>query len=491
MAGRAPQAVAARPAVEVPEAPDEAAAVPWSWVAAIGAVLVAGSLWGFDRSLWLDEAFSLAPLHEPVRAVVDDRGSMAAYHALLWPLSQISEAPWFLRIPSLVASVAAVVLVVRGVAAEQGRRAAVTAGLVLATTWTIVSHAQEMRGYALGVLVVVVQWRLLQDGLRRDDPRRIRVWTALAVVGTFVHGLLILQVLAQVAAVELAGFDRAARRRVRAGAAAAVLPPGLLALTGAASLTPYQPELGLETVRGIVESLSGPGVLGLPVLAMAALGGTRLVAAARTATTPGDRLVALLPLAWAVLPTVALCAISVATPKMVPRYVLPSVVGMAILVGVGVAALPTRRIAAAVVAVVVTCLALHQVDGHQAGTGDWGGAAAHVADGAEPGDAVVFPRANRRPPFEAEWVRLGSPPDVEAINPDRPLREVRWLEDDAPVAEVVARAAEHERVWVVTEPFQSLDREQPVVDGLRDAGYRQVEEVDFGMNIAVRLYVRS
>jgi mannosyltransferase len=468
---------------------DPSPAVPTTWLAGIVAVLVAGAAWGIDRSLWLDEAYSLAVLHEPVRSVVADRGSMVGFHALLWPVSLVSEAPWVLRLLSLAASAAAVVLVVRGAAADHGRRAAVAAGLALATTWTVTSHAQEVRGYALGLLVTVAQWYGLRLWVRTGDRRHLRVWAALALVGTSVQGLLVLQVLAQVLAVELAGVGRERRNPVRWWAAVAAVPPAALALTGAATLTPYQPRLTATTATSLVESMVGPGRLGLPVLALAVLGAVVLVRRARTATTAIDRFTALVPVTWAVVPLVGLAAISVVTPKMVPRYVFPSVAGTALLVGVAMTALPTRRMAVGATAVVVALLAVHQVDGHRAGSGDWHGAAALVATEARPGDAVVFPRANRRPPFEAAWARRSSTPELTAINPDEPLDRTRWLRDDAPVAEVVAAATTHDRVWLVTEPFGSVDREQPVHDGIVAAGYRCAAPTSFGMNITVTLCV--
>jgi 4-amino-4-deoxy-L-arabinose transferase-like glycosyltransferase len=458
-------------------------------VAGIVAVLVAGAAWGIDRSLWLDEAYSLGAVHEPVRAAVVDRVSMLGFHLLLWPVTLISEAPWALRLVSLAASVAVVVLVMRTAAVDHGRRAAVTAGLVLATTWTVVSHAQEVRSYALGLLLTVAQWHLLRRWVRTGDRRALRGWTALALLVTVVHGLLILQVLAQALTVEAAKVDRARRLPVRGRAALAAVPPGILALTGAATLTPYQPPLTVSTATSLVESMVGPGRLGLPVLALAIVGAVVLVRRARGASDAIERFTALAPVAWAVVPLLGLAAVSVVTPKMMARYVFPSVAGTALLVGVAMTALPTRRIAAGAVAVVVALLAVHQIDGHRAGTGDWEAAAALVAEQARAGDAVVFPRANRRPPFEVAWDRRSSTPDLAVVNPDAPLGPSRWLRDDAPVAEVVAAATTHDRVWLVTEPFGSVDREQPVYDGITAAGYRCEDPAGFGMNITVTLCV--
>lgn len=464
-------------------------ALPTAWLAAIVAVLVAGALWGIDRSLWLDEAYSLGAVHELGRATIDDRASMLGFHLLLWPIALVSEAPWVLRLLSLGASAASVVLVARTAAIDHGRRAAVATGLFLATTWTVISHAQEVRSYALGLLVTVAQWHLLRSWVRSGDRRALWGWAVLAVLGTFVHGLLVLQVLAQGATVELAGVDRDRRVPVRWWAVAAAGPPAALALTGAATLTPYQPPLTATTVTSLVESMVGPGLRGLPVLALAAVGATLLVRRARAATPGADRFTALTPAVWAVVPLAALVAVSVVTPKMVPRYIFPSVAGTALLVGVAVTALPTRRIATGALAVVVALLALHQVDGHRAGSGDWAGAAALVAEQARPGDALVFPRANRRPPFEAEWDRRSSVPELETVNPDEPLGSTRWLRDDIPVDEVVAKATTHDRLWLVTEPFDSVDREQPVYDGITAAGYRCGDPSRFGMNITVTLCV--
>lgn len=472
------------------DAEDVATDVPTSWLAAMVGVFLAGAAWGIARPLWLDEAFSLAVLEDPWRSVVADRGSMVGYHALLWPIRQLHDAPWLLRLPSVAAIAIAIVLVARLVARDHGRPAAVATGLLIAVGWPFVSHGQEVRSYALGLLVTVVQWLVLRRHLERGSRSALWWWAVLCIGSTAVHGLAILQVLGQAAAVELAGFDRATRRTTRTVLVVAAIAPAILALTGAASLTAYLPGVTPSTLVQVLELPIAPDLLGLPAIALAAMGAARLVGRARATGDPLVRFVAVTPLAWAVVPPAALIAVSLVTPKMVPRYVFPSAVGAVVLVGVGLAALPTRRHLVAATAVLLALAVSYQVAGHQAGTGDWTEAVRLVATESRPDDAIVFPRANRRTPFDAEWARLDDPPQRTAVNPDRPLGQVRWLDDDLPIAEVVADAGRHDRVWLVTEPFASLDREQPVADGLDELGFEQVQTWDLGMSVLVYLYER-
>ena len=135
------------------------------------------------RSLGSDEAssvwFSQAPAAALLLRLCDPHPP--AYYLLLSAWQIGGDAEFWLRFPSLLASVLSVALLIRLTRAAAGARAAGWTGLLLATfplqTW----YAGEVRMYSLvqllSLLMAAAGWRLLQRLRRGDDqPPGWRVW---------------------------------------------------------------------------------------------------------------------------------------------------------------------------------------------------------------------------------------------------------------------------------------------------------------------------
>ena len=137
------------------------------------AVLSVLSLARFDQSLWLDEGssvwFARLPLNTLVKSVCDPHP--AGYYLLLksWLFAGDGEA--WLRVPSLLAALLAVVLTCQIGQEHCGKTSAALAAILLALHPLQSWYGSEVRMYALaqatGLLMVWLGWRILDGSSRR------------------------------------------------------------------------------------------------------------------------------------------------------------------------------------------------------------------------------------------------------------------------------------------------------------------------------------
>ena len=118
----------------------------------------------------------------------------------------------------------------------------------------------------------------------------------------------------------------------------------VLTTMGAAGIADWVPPLQLSQLRELLTEVVTPSLMALAILLpLAALGALTLLR--RPASGPLERWQHLVPVAWSLGPPLLLAGLSVARPYLVPRYVVASVPGLAILVAVGAMDL-TRRLSA-------------------------------------------------------------------------------------------------------------------------------------------------
>ena len=119
-----------------------------------------------DRSLWLDEAkganFSRGTFVETLsNTQLHDSGPIA-HPFLLYVAQKIGEGPLAVRLPSFLASVFAVMVMVGLVYAKIEWRAAIFSALMLAVSPSQIVYGQEVRAYALSVLFgALLLWAFL------------------------------------------------------------------------------------------------------------------------------------------------------------------------------------------------------------------------------------------------------------------------------------------------------------------------------------------
>jgi mannosyltransferase len=482
-----PEVAAAAPAVEpAPRRSGTTRVV----VAAAVALQVALAVWGLTRhSLWLDEAVSLGATAQLTRTWRETAGTMALYYLGLdgWT-ALFGTSVAAVRSLSVLAAAATVVAAAAAFRHLVDRRVAAVALVVLAASPGLTRYAQEARSYALVALVTALCWwvgaRAVAATLADDQGAARRWWaglTALAVVGVLSHGLFPLQLLGLAASLLVVPERRRLLRGLAPALGAAVATVVVLSRQGADRIADWIPPLRPSQLVDVGSELVGrPLPVALVVLGLAAVGTAVAVRRPaptsldrRPAPTSLDRWRALAPVCWALVPLVVLVLVSTRRPYLIPRYLLASTPGLALLVALGAVALvdragglspAARRVApVAVGALLVGALVWGQLSVHDRTAYDWAGAADVVAADVQPGDALLVTSPPIRMPFEAAWLDVDAAADPEPLWGTRPLGEVHRFDAYGPFAEAVAALDAHDRVWVVHQTTVGLG-DQPLDD---------------------------
>jgi mannosyltransferase len=374
----------------------------WCWPALLALAL---GLYQMGRpELWRDELASWSFASRPVSGLIASArhtgATQLAYYLLLhgW-IAAFGDSAGAMRTLSALAMAAAaacVALVGRRLA---GTRAGLTAGLVFAVLPSVSRFAQEVRFYALAVLVATLATLLLLRALERPSwPRWATYAACLALLGCI--ELVALSVVAgHIAGAVLRSWQDQDRRQLRflaavAAGMAACLP---LALAGAAQARDqigWIPRPGLDLTdfsffgRNLFYSTSVAAAL--IVLAVLAWAVAWREAAFMTALAIGP-----VAVVW--------LASQGSYSYFFPRYLLFTVGAWAILAGIGLSRLDVRTAAAAVLVVailgagdqqLIRSPGAHSWPSFPAGAGgsypDYAAAAAFVAPRAQPGDGAVY-----------------------------------------------------------------------------------------------------
>ncbi|HEU0028898.1 MAG TPA: glycosyltransferase family 39 protein [Ktedonobacterales bacterium] len=390
-------------------------------------------------SLWMDEAFSVQLARQPLSTVLAAYSSgaepnMIAYHLALHGWLALGAAlglpatEFFVRLPSAVFAAAAASALYALGRRFLGRTAAVAAAVVYAASGWQLTYAQEARGYALQLALVVVGWlALLAAVSARSSGWRAWRWWALFVAAmtlavytqAFSALVLLAQGLALGAWLVWPSAWRALARRALPGALASFVAIGLLitpfVLTGrSGSKTGWLPSPSVAELAGKLEGLLGSGHrLALALGAAVALGLAAGAALWLLATPAGVRLRTRLPLVWGrmdggaligearpaagglalwvVVPAALSYVISLGPDRIFSsRYLVVILPGLCLLLGAGVAALrwPVGRLVA-VGALAVVMVALAPSYYAHAQVEDWRTPVRWLERAYHPGDGLV------------------------------------------------------------------------------------------------------
>jgi hypothetical protein len=159
------------------------------------------------------------------------------------------DSPWAVRLPAFLAGVLLVPATMLLSAAVGGRRSAILAGLLVATSSPLIEYSTNARGYTLVCVCTVGGWLLALRLVRRCDCAAWLGWGALAVVGCWAIPVMVYPLLMQLAWMECqcrTGVTRAAY-----GESFRVWSCGVTAAAAAVTLVCYLPVL----------LVSGPGSL--------------------------------------------------------------------------------------------------------------------------------------------------------------------------------------------------------------------------------------
>jgi mannosyltransferase len=383
------------------------------WAMGIAAVLalVAGLPGVISFGATLDEAYVYALTRHGLPGVFD--GWAEDPQALLpqlvaLPFGILGDGTlWVLRLPSLVAFVAAAPLVWWAARPRFTGPVAFTAAVLTALSPVASSVASDARWPAMALLSVVVAWGALFRALDATGAGRPFRWWALyaaaLIAGVHANALVLLMVPAHLVAVLLSSRRTYLPWVGSLAVVALGAVPLALAVRASDAVNPLVrldrptvtevPGFAAEVVGGFSpDGLRQASVVVLTILVVAALWSLRGRASRRDLRTGA------LCLAWAALPTLLLFLVSQGPDSVwEPRYVFGTIPGIALLVAWSASRLaPRLRVpaAAAIVLMFAVLTVLVQDDPSGERADRW---AAHLAELHTPGTPVVF--------YEAEGVQ--------------------------------------------------------------------------------------
>jgi mannosyltransferase len=484
--------------------------VPAAAAAAAMAVL---GLWGLARgqAMGNDEVATYWAGRLSLRQLAHLLSNVDAVHGTYYLLMHgwmaVGSSPTVIRIPSLVAMIAAAAMVVIIARRLTGSAwAGLFAGLIMASTPVISVYAQTARSYAMVYLCVVGSTLVLLHALEAESrhvtgARLVRWWLAygaLVTLGGYLNELSLLVLAAHAVTVLLTryGWRTVAHWAAAGVCGAAAVAPLMLLSQREDSQVGWIPRPDVRSAEILFRDYFGPTTwVSLVLLACAAvavvpprrrwrrwLGGSAADPAAGGGGAPESawwsRAGVSLPSVAApllVMPGSLLILESLVTrPLYVDRYVLYGEAGAALLAGAGAArigrwlsdAAGRRALAWAPGVLVCLCGLLFQLGAqHNVRTPgsrefNYGGPAFYVGAHAERGDGVLFFNSFFRK------ARLGYPRDFEKVTDfamaESPAQAGSFNGTDKPFAVTRPLMLEYRRIWVIgRSPYAAL-RSPPI-----------------------------
>jgi hypothetical protein len=427
------------------------------------------------RPLWLDEALTVGATHELVTTWRGTGGTMGLYYLLMWPVAHVSTDRAWLRTPSLLFALAALVVVHEIGRRLGGRLMAASAAGAFALMWAPGRYAVEARSYTMAMFLVALAWLGLVGAVQAGSPsgegrRWWRLFTVAMLLAPLAHGLSAVHFVTMAALLGvLADRWRWWRACIPVMAGLAVEGVVLFGL-GAGDVAAWVPPLGGRQVLSILRLLFGRDpllhIVGAFVLVTAvvlAREAKGLVDDGRSGS--GEAWQRLVPVVWTVGAPLIIVAMSVVRPYAEPRYAIGALPGVALLLASGLVRLrdragaPGPALAGAVAVVLGVLLLTDQPRIAADKPEDWPSLVATVTAEGRDGDLLLTSMLVR-PPFDYAWSEQGvDRPELVPLSPTDPVGEVRRFYDLAASRQRDALlAADPDRpVWVVDRDIRRLD----------------------------------
>jgi mannosyltransferase len=455
-------------------------------------------------SLWFDEAATIsASGSRSVPELWALLGNIDAVHGLYYLVMH----GWFAVFPAtefwsrmsscLAVGGAAAGVVVLG-RQFSTRSVAVCAGIAFAILPRITWAGIEARSYALSALAAVWLTVLLVQAARRD---RVVLWPLYAVglvVSTLLNLFVVLIVLAHAVVVSVVAGRRPTivRWAVAACAAVVIVVPFLVFCRTQIAQVHWISPIGPHTVVEIVREQYFDHSVPFAVLAGVLL--VALIVLCRKgirAPDTGDRRLAVVAVAWMVLPTAVLLLYSVwLKPIYYPRYLCFTSPGMALLLGVCIVALAQAReritavLAAFALAATPNYLLVQRGPYAKEGM-DYSHVADVITERAAPGDCLIMDNTVTWLPGPIRALTAARPSAYEKlVDPGRGLPAVdrNWLWDGhLGIRGVADRIRQCTVLWTVSERDDTVPDAQsgPALDPgprlARSPAYRVPQQLGF------------
>ncbi|MGH9016991.1 MAG: hypothetical protein ACRDY1_04500 [Acidimicrobiales bacterium] len=477
-----------------------------SWPGQVGLVLVVCfvvSVVTLGRaSLSLDESVSAtlakSPWHVFTQTVLHRETNMVLYYALLrlWDaaaspvLGGVAGPEAVLRSLSVLASVAAVAVVMVVTRRLFGPRVALVCGALLALDPLVVMFAQDARGYALSLLLVSGSSALFVRGIGfggGDDAQASAVvwvaYAALSALAAYANFWAALVPLAHAVSLAFVPAGTVPWRRLvptAVGLGALLVPLGLLIRASDSAGVNWAAGSSAGKLISKVRADVPHAVIDLAALAAVAVVVALVVLVRRRPSwhVPLERWPVVFTLCWLLVPIAAVVLLSLTyKPLLVLRYLVVCLPPLLMLVAYALSRLgPARAVRGALATLALLALSL-------AGTGalaahgspqNWRGAVASVTARSEPGDGVIVFAPYTRIPFQWYVVRQAA---VSNLHPLFPAGA--WSTDalryDSSItltrSAIEAAASARARVWLVLSQQELYPAEETALAaGLRAAG---------------------
>ena len=472
-------------------------------VAMITAITVLGAvlrlLYLGKKSFWLDEIVSVSIARlDPAgfrNIVLSWELNEGLYYWLLRGWMHLGQREFFVRLLSVLPSVAAIPFVYLLGRRLLSEKAALLAALLLTVNAFDVRYAQEARGYSLfASLVVLACWFFVRC---MDAPHKKVNWAGMVValvLGIYAHFFagLMLPVFWLAAALHKRDFPWK-RFVISNGIILLMAIPALLfvATKNRGQVSWVQPTRW-EDVYGLAILLSGRGGLVLLLICAASLvlalaGLMRLPAGAGRQAVWSEAFLWM----WLVLPVAMTTAVSLLKPMFVDRYFIFCLPAFVLLVAAGLSTIRPKWLLAPVLVVIVALSVRGVAEYYGAGFDppeqDWRGAVQYMVSRAQPGDAVLFYHPLARLAYEYYRLRWPQYPAPVVVFP--PREDARLLKGTQLDYALLAQLPKHyQRLWLVQnwgpDPFTVR------MHSIFAAHYTKVSERNFSI-IRVVLYQRA
>lgn len=461
-----------------------------SWWWAYGLVVAVGAVAGFAflgrSSFFLDETVSTtladASWRRFAQVVTHREVNMALYYVILRGWVHVGQSEVAVRSLSVLASLGALAIIVLVARRLFGGRAGLICGLLFAVDPLVVEFAQDARGYALSVLLVIAASLAFVKGVKTGGgwvtwatyvitsalAAYVNLWAAFVPLG-FAASLFFLP----------KGTFPWRRFVVTFGSLVVVLAPlgVLIHLTDEAKENWASGSAAGRLFSDVRDHVPHLVIDFLAIGAVVIVAGMVLLLKRLVPwTTEFDNWPVMFTVCWLVVPVGALVLLSFAyEPLFVLRYLVVYFPPLIMVVAFGLSRLNARSLLVGLVLLTVASGA-GLWSWYSTGFGEnWRGAVAYVADESKPGDGVMIFAPYMRIPFE--WYLKQDPTAARRLHPVYP--NLGWgvdpLRFDYPVlinqAVVASGASDDRRVWLVLSQAQLYpQQEQAVIQGLRSAG---------------------
>ncbi|MGY6500123.1 MAG: hypothetical protein ACXIVQ_04375 [Acidimicrobiales bacterium] len=425
------------------------------------------------RDLWQDEALTVASTNQLLASLELRSFSMGLYYVFMKPWAAISLDPTWLRLPSALAAAGATALTVHLAMRRFDRMVAFWTGAIMVLLFGVTRWGQEARAYAPALLLSVLSWQVFVEILLREDRPRWRLWGLLSAAIVYCHPLGILVPLSQGVALltERRSVLRSAREAARGLVVLGILlvPMAATRVVGVDPTPSWIQPLGRHSVGEALTIVAGPW-WPAHIAAGAAIVAATALAIRHHSDETSPPWAALVLCSWVWVPAAALLAISVADPMFIGRYLIPSLPGVALLLALALARIPSGTVRVAVGLLVLTLLVPGQIRILTHPGDRWSDAIdiieADLADGRRHG--VAQSGAGARQPFE---INAAGRPVLEQTVPMLELEPWGTNRRYHALVDVDTLAARAESVDVVWDVVQNMGGAPPATDRLEWLGF--------------------